>query len=106
MKAKNPYKPESLCKHCDVPSLACRKKCVLFKNEEQLSLSWEEGYTQGQDDLRSEFENDPKSILQLFQDIAFNEKALTDEQLKQFHQLCNNQVIYLQKEAHRRGLKL
>ena len=47
-----------------------------------------------------------KKVFKLFEDIVFNEKNLTDEQLKQFHQLYNNQVIYLQKEAHRRGLEL
>lgn len=105
----NPYKPESLCKHCDLPiqqRLACRRKCTPFKEEVQLFLSWNNGYTKGRIDLCNELETDPQSFLQLFEDIVFNEKNLTDEQLKQFHQLFNNQVIYLQKEAHRRGMEL
>ena len=80
------------------------KEIRKFKDFDTVTFVY--GYTKGRIDLRNELETDPQSFLQLFEDIVFNEKNLTDEQLKQFHQLCNNQVIYLQKEAHRRGMEL
>ena len=109
MTAKNPYNLNNLCdKYCAIPSYleGCEKDCILYQEEAERAFAWNTGYTKGQTDLRNELETDPKSFIQLFEDIVFNEKNLTDEQLKQFHQLYNNQVIYLQKEAHRRGLEL